>query len=70
MHQFIHIHTIHIVVPNMITVELTSLDVRVSAVVKEGLVCHTVTHDLRCPSLDCGLTIATLPDDDGGFGSN
>lgn len=44
------------------------LDSGVSAIVKEGLVRHTVTYDLRGPSLDLGLAIPAWPDDDGAFG--
>lgn len=44
------------------------LDSSIGAIVKEWFVCHTVTYDLRCPSLDLGLAILVWPDDDGASG--
>lgn len=46
----------------------TLLDSRVRAVVEERLIAHTVTYDLRCPSLDLGFAVLVRADDDGAFG--
>ena len=46
----------------------TPLDSYIRAIVKEWLVCHTVTYDLRCPPLDLGLAVLARPDDDGASG--
>lgn len=37
----------------------------IGAVIKEGLVRHTVTYDFRRPSLDLGLAVLARSDDDG-----
>jgi len=42
-----------------------ALDSCVAAVVREGLVRHTVTYDLRGPPLDLGPAARSRPDDDG-----
>lgn len=44
------------------------LDSCISAVVEERLICHTVTYDLGCPSLDLGLAVLAWPDNDGASG--
>lgn len=41
----------------------TSLDACISAIVKKWFVCHTVTYDLRCPSLDLRFAVHAWPDD-------
>lgn len=46
----------------------TRLHSCIGAIIEEGLVCHTVTYDLRCPPLDLWLTVLTRPDDDGASG--
>ncbi|MED6234196.1 hypothetical protein ATANTOWER_024332 [Ataeniobius toweri] len=38
------------------------------AIVKEWLVCYTVTYDLRCPSLNFWFAVLSRPDDDGASG--
>lgn len=48
--------------------QTAALNSCICAIVKEWLVCHTVTYDLRCPSLDLGLAVLALPNNHGASG--